>query len=138
MVRLACEGEEGLEASDIENHEAKSYTIQTLERLRNEYREPWEFYFVIGADAFAEVGLWYRVPEVLRMTRFIVVGRPGYEYPVPEGAQVVRLDGLELPVSATGIRARLAAGEAVDAEVPARVLQYIRGNNLYRKAAAAC
>jgi len=36
MVQLACEGEAQLEACDIENREGKSYTIQTLERLRTD------------------------------------------------------------------------------------------------------
>ncbi len=132
MVRMACEGEVGLEACDVENREGKSYTIQTLERLRNVYGEAAEFFFVIGADAFAEVLTWYRVQEVFAMTEFIVAARPGFRYAVPEGARVKRLDTLELTESSSEIRARLSAGLKV-AELPAAVEEYIERHGLYRK-----
>ena len=49
---------------------------------------------------------------------------------VPDGARAHRLDTLDLPVSSSEIRARLAAGDdQVDA--PAAVLAYIRERNLY-------
>ncbi len=136
MVELACAGEAGLRASDIENQEGKSYTIQTLRRLRIQLGEDCEFFFIIGADAFAEVGLWFEVEEVFRMTEFIVVSRPGFDYPVPEGARVHRLDGLELPVSSTEVRAQLRRGERA-VELPIAVQRYIEGNGLYRRARSA-
>ncbi len=130
MVRLGCQGREGLEASDLENHDGKSYTIQTLRRLRTEYGEHGEFFFVIGADAFAEVELWYEVEEVLRMTEFIVVSRPGFEYDIPKGARVHRLDGLELRGSSTEIRQALGRNET-PLGLPAAVAEYIRSHGLY-------
>jgi nicotinic acid mononucleotide adenylyltransferase len=44
---------------------------------------------------------------------------------------VERVDQVELPVSSSEIRARLAAGEQV-AAVPERVMEYIRERGLYR------
>jgi nicotinate-nucleotide adenylyltransferase len=136
MVELACAGRRGLRASDLENQAGKSYTIQTLRRLRTEKGKDCEFFFIIGADAFAEVGLWYEVQEVFRMTEFIVVSRPGFDYPVPEGARVRRLEGLELKVSSTEVRAKLRRGETV-AELPEAVRRYIGANGLYRQARTA-
>lgn len=140
MVQLACAPYPALLASDIENRETKSYTIQTLRQLRTQYREPCEFFFIIGADAFAEVASWYQVEEVFRMTRFLVVSRPGFSYTIPPGAQVEALDGLSLSTSATALRQAFAAGEdntSLAAHLPAPVLAYIQQHQLYRRAATA-
>jgi len=67
---------------------------------------------------------------VLEQVEFIVLSRPGYAYDIPEGARVHRLETLQLDVSSTAIRKRLAAGEAPP-ELPPAVLRYIRENGLY-------
>jgi nicotinate-nucleotide adenylyltransferase len=133
MVELACEGHPGLAASDIENRDGKSYTIQTLERLRNVYGAQARLYFIIGADAFAEVLLWRRVEEVFQMTEFIVVSRPGFAFDTPSGATLHRLDTLALTASSTEIRRQLANGESTP-DLDPRVEVYIRSNGLYGKA----
>jgi nicotinate-nucleotide adenylyltransferase len=89
-------------------------------------------YFVIGADAFAEIGLWHRSAEVVASVEFIVVSRPGYQYPVPEGARVHRLETLALPVSSSEIRRRAGLGES-PSELPPAVLQYVQERRLYRR-----
>lgn len=131
MVSLACESEPKLEACDIENREGKSYTIQTLERLRIRYSDAVQFFFLIGADAFAEVLTWFRVGEVFEMTEFIVAARPGFEYQSPAGARVHRLDTLAFPESSSGIRAQIAAGQK-PMGLPASVERYIIEEGLYR------
>lgn len=133
MVQLAVAGDARLEASDVENKEGKSYTIQTLHRLRNAYGDA-RFFFLIGADAFAEVLTWYRVEEVFAMTEFIVASRPGFDYVTPPGAIVHRLDALAFEESSTEIRARLAAGQPVHS-LPDGVLGYIEQQGLYRSQA---
>jgi len=131
MVRLACEGELRLEACDIENREGKSYTIQTLESLRTTYGGSVQFFFLIGADAFAEVLTWYRVEDVFQMTDFIVAARPGFEYQTPSGARVHRLDTLAFTESSSEIRTRIAAGLGVEFVRPS-VARYIAEMGLYR------
>ena len=88
-------------------------------------------FFLIGADAFAEIQTWRRWPDVIRAVEFIVVSRPGHRYAVPEGARVYRLESVDLPVSSSEIRRRLACGDD-RVEVPAAVLAYIRARGLYR------
>lgn len=131
MVRAAVAGDPRLEASGIEDRDGKSYTIETLERLRASYGPGVAFYFVIGADAFAEVMTWYRVADVFRMTDFIVAARPGFAYEAPVGARVHPLEGVDYPESSTAIRERLAAGLPVE-ELPAAVADYIEEHGLYR------
>lgn len=128
MVELACEGDRRLVPSRIEEGEAKSYSIHTIERLR---AEGGDLYFIIGADAFAEITTWYRAADVIRAVEFIVVSRPGRTYEIPPGARVHRLDTLAMPVSSSEIRAQLArAGSPPD--LPPKVLRYIQEHSLYR------
>jgi nicotinate-nucleotide adenylyltransferase len=129
MLELACEGEPRFEVSRIEEGEAQSYTIRTLERIRRGPPDD-EIHFLIGADAFSEIETWYRWRDVVQGVRFIVVSRPGHEYRTPEGARVARLETLALPVSSSDIRQRLASGETPP-EVPPPVGAYIRERGLY-------
>ncbi len=66
---------------------------------------------------------------------FIVVTRPGAEYQPIEGVRVHRLDGVNLDISSSEIRRKLAAGEPMPELAPG-VREYIRRNDLYRDAAS--
>ena len=118
--------------SRIEEGPAKSYSIHTIESLRASLSPADQLFFVIGADAFAEIDSWHRAEDVVRNVEFIVVTRPGHEYATPAGAKVHRLDTLALPVSSSEIRAKLAAGGEPE-ELPPAVLVYIREKGLYRE-----
>jgi nicotinate-nucleotide adenylyltransferase len=127
MVELACAGDPRLVPSRIEEGQGKSYSMNTIERVK---AEGGELFFIIGADAFADITIWHRAQDVIRSVEFVVVGRPGFKYEVPAGARVHRLDTLELPVSSSRIREQLACGERVE-ELPKKVAEYIRENALY-------
>jgi len=127
MVQLACSGDRRLVASSLEEGREKSYSILTIERVK---AEGGQVFFIIGADAFAEIQTWFRWQDVLRETEFIVVTRPGHGYESPPGARVHRLDTVVLPVSSSEIRERLARGEMPE-EVPDAVAGYIRQQGLY-------
>jgi nicotinate-nucleotide adenylyltransferase len=131
MVELACAADHRFEASRLEAGQAKSFSVATIERVKATLAPEDELYFLIGADAFAEIRSWYRWRDVVKEVEFIVVTRPGHTYEVPPGARVHRLDNMSLAVSSSEIRARLAAGES-PAELPAPVLAYIREHGLYR------
>lgn len=130
MVELACQGEPLFEASRLEARQQKSYSIDTIERVKAALAPGSELFFLIGSDAFAELHTWYRWRDVVREVEFIVAGRPGSNYVTPPGARVNRLDTLALDVSSSEIRARLAAGEAPSV-LPEAVLAYIRERRLY-------
>jgi nicotinate-nucleotide adenylyltransferase len=131
MVEIACQGEPAFEASRLEAGTVHSYSIETLEKLRPTLNANDELFFLIGADAFAEIQTWHRWRDVVESVEFIVVSRPGCEYAAVEGARIYRLDSLDLPVSSSEIRRKLAAGEE-PVEVPPAVLRYIREHGLYR------
>ena len=131
MVELACSGHERLEPSRLEAGEQQSYSIQTIERIRSEVGPDWRLFFLIGADAFAEIATWRRWRDVVASVEFVVVTRPAAEYAVPDGARVHRLDDVLLPVSSSGVREALASGNRPES-LPASVYEYIQENGLYR------
>jgi nicotinate-nucleotide adenylyltransferase len=131
MVELACEDDPRFHAPRLEENGSASYTIQTIERVKLTLQADDLLLFLIGADAFAEIGSWYRSSDVLAAVEFIVVSRPGYEYPVPSGARVRRLETLALPVSSSEIRREIESGVMPD-ELPAVVADYIQSHSLYR------
>ncbi len=111
MVELAVDNEPGMVASRLEAGPAQSFSIDTIEKLKHSLRPEDRLFFLIGADAFADIHTWKRWRDVVREVEFIVVSRPGHRYDIPEGARVVRLDSLELVVSSSEIRKRLADGD---------------------------
>ena len=68
MAALAVNGIEGVEACDIELvAPGTSYTASTLERFHESGTQPSQIFFILGADAFAEIETWNRYPRVLDM-----------------------------------------------------------------------
>lgn len=131
MLELACREDARFEVSRIEEDTARSYSIDTIEKLRTTLAPADQLYFLIGADAFAEIRTWYRWHDVARAVRFLVVSRPGHVYEIPEGVTVDRIDTLEIPISSSEIRRTLASGGAPPGLPPA-VLQYAESHRLYR------
>ena len=129
MARLACTPHAKLRVSDMEEGSARSYSILTIERLKQE-RPGDRLLFLIGADAFSEIETWFRWRDVIEQTEFLVVSRPGHDYDIPTGARVHRLDDMDIPVSSSQIREQLRAGLTPEA-LDAAVLAYIRANALY-------
>jgi len=130
MVELACKEDPRFTPSRLEEGEQKSYSYHTIRKVNSTLQSGDEMYFLIGADAFAEIESWHRSSEVLELVRFIVVTRPGHHYHKPQGATVHDLETLALPVSSSEVRQKLAAG-AEPSELPRPVLEYIRQNRLY-------
>jgi nicotinate-nucleotide adenylyltransferase len=133
MVGLALEGDPLFEVSRIEEvaeGAGRSYSIDTIEKVRAQMAAGDELFFLIGADAFAEIGAWRRWRDVARAVAFLVVSRPGHVYEIPPETRVERLDTVDLPVSSSEIRRKLAAGQFV-LDVPPSVLGYIASHHLY-------
>jgi nicotinate-nucleotide adenylyltransferase len=157
MVELACLGRKAFIPSSVEvDAGKKSYSIMTLSKIKGLYPEAWLF-FILGADAFLEIGTWREHERVLDECLFIVTGRPGFDLEtaagvlggrlrdricrVPEGGAVdeplfKRFGVFLLPIkaldiSSTDIRGRARKGESLEGLVPASVADYIREHQLY-------
>jgi nicotinate-nucleotide adenylyltransferase len=130
MAELAVKGDRRFRVSRLEEGPGSSYSIDTVEKVRAMQAPADELFFLIGADAFAEIETWYRWQELIAAVSFIVVSRPGHRYRIPRGARVERLETVDLPVSSSEIRNALAMGKR-PAEIPEPVLEYIFRHALY-------
>lgn len=149
MAGLAAREHQGWTASDIElRREGPSYTFDTLTELGG---GEWQKFFIIGADAFAEIATWSRYPAVLDLAHFIVVARPGItlhslkarvpdladrmttpdSFTPDEKSRVILLETATPDVSSTEIRRRVRAGQGISGLVPDSVASYISTHRLY-------
>ena len=130
MAEIACKADARFEVSRLEEGSERSYSIDTLEKLRATLRPEDELFFIIGADAFAELHTWHRWRDVARSVRFIVVSRPGYSYEAPAGTKVDRLDEVDFMTSSSDLRQRLNSTNT-ELDAPPGVIEYIRLHQLY-------
>lgn len=131
-LAVAAAGDPRFEVSEIEQPAAdgaRSYSILTVEKLLQKGLGPLSF--IVGADAFADIGKWRRAEELARLVEFIVVPRPGCAYVTPPGATVRELPAPLSPDSSSAVRASLRAGSPA-VPVPEPVLGYIRQHGLYQ------
>jgi nicotinate-nucleotide adenylyltransferase len=153
LVALALSGHAGYRAADLElRRDGPSYTADTLRVMRAEGWTPSQLFFILGADAFAEIATWREFPTVLDAAHFVVISRPGTTLDAatartPELRSRVRsvdqeatngphtfvflVEARTRDVSSTTIRARLAAGQSIDDLVPGAVARHIVTNRLY-------
>jgi nicotinate-nucleotide adenylyltransferase len=153
LVALAIHDCPGYRVSDLEvRRPGSSYTSDTLRTLHAAGWQPWQLYFILGADAFAEIATWHEFPAVLDGAHFVVVARPGVTIEAALArtpdlqprvraaaaardtagpAAIFRVEARTRDVSSTAIRARLAAGQAIDDLVPAAVARHIAAHHLY-------
>lgn len=141
MVALAVSSRPTWCASDVElRSAAPSFTSTTLRRFHADGYSPAELFFLIGADAFAEIETWRDYPQILELAQFAVVSRPGF--PVADlrrrlpslADRIISIDAPTADVSATGIRQRVASGESIAGLVPPAVRQHIEQHGLYTPA----
>jgi nicotinate-nucleotide adenylyltransferase len=125
----------------------KSFTIDTVKHFRQLYGSDIQLYFIIGADLLMEISSWKNIEELLRMCKFIVVPRPGYDiqkifnqYFLSSPNFAIATDLLDnifieniamLEISATDIRRRVREWKSVKYLVPEAVEQFIHNQQIY-------
>lgn len=149
LVQLAVAGQPGFVADDRELRRAGvSYMWDTLASLRAEIGMATPLCLLIGADAFQALPTWHRWRELSDLAHFVVMQRPGAADGLPpELATLVALRQVpqaaalrqaaaggflwqpvtQLDISATRIRALLAAGQSVRYLLPEAVLKALQG-----------
>lgn len=119
-----------------------SYTIDTLQKLIEQYGDKTEFYFITGADAVADLPTWYKIDQLLELVYFIAATRPGCicslddvikKFGVKGRKKIQRLATPELEISSTDIRERVRQGRSIKYIVPESVENYISKEGLYQK-----
>lgn len=115
-----------------------TYTVDTLRELRAEFPQA-ELLLVIGADQAEALHSWREAGEIMRLATISIAERarpvrtaaPFDASKLPGGRwQPVELP--PMPVSATEVRERVAAGQGIDQLVPEGVARYIDRHHLYR------
>ncbi|MEO8434103.1 MAG: nicotinate-nucleotide adenylyltransferase [Pyrinomonadaceae bacterium] len=163
MLALATQGDARLRVSTVElDAPEKPYTVETLERMQQEFGAQTQLFFVMGADSWGEISTWREWERLLAGSNHIIVTRPGYELQTGQFAPAVSerivdvrqsnqqeirarmngtnetriyiTDAVMTDVSATAIRASARAGLVQDLsqKVPPPVAEYITKYGLYR------
>jgi len=108
MVALACAGQPGFVPSLLEAGEGRldepNYSVVTVGKVAAQLGPQDRLYFLIGADAFLEIGEWKDSALLLDSCDFIIVSRPGFS--IGKIAEVVP--------------ARLRAGDGTADSIPLR------------------
>ena len=118
----------------------RNYTVLTLEMLARENPGA-VLYFAIGSDMLLSFEGWHRWQDILRIARVVVTSRDIGDAPAlhakaklldPSGGRILFAPVQALPMASSQLRARLAAGEECEAELPEEVRSVIRREGLYR------
>ena len=140
MLQLALEGEEKIEASDLElRREGTSYTYQTVEQLHAQYPQD-QLILLMGTDMFLSFHQW-RFPErILNHAQLGVFyrGTPGERSDIEkrkqemeqQGHTVHLLQNEVVDISSTQLR-RMLAFECAAPFLPKGVGDYIQSHGLY-------
>lgn len=154
MVELAIADRPGFLADDRElRRSAPSYTFDTVTSLREEVGDDRPVCLIVGADAFLLLETWHRWRELLDRVHLVVAHRPGFsvnpqtrplqaefsarlsqtpaELHGAPGRRIQPLAITALDISASRIRADLAAGRSPRYLLPDSVLRYIESHHLY-------
>jgi len=155
MLRLAALGEGSLSIDERElQRDGPSYMVDTLLSLRAELGAEYSLALLIGMDALHGLDRWHRWRELPELCHLVVATRPGWAAPQHgDVAGLVRERQVEdaallraqpagrlmfcpvtlLDISASRIRAMLAAGRSPRYLLPGEVLEYIQMVGLYQQ-----
>jgi nicotinate-nucleotide adenylyltransferase len=148
-LALAGNGHLGLNLSELERT-GPSYSIDTIRFVQGRQPDA-ALTFILGADAFAEIGTWKDYATIFTLCDFCVISRPGaperelpiavenaFCYDSSRGVYVHRsgralrfLPVTALMISASDIRRRCASGHSIRYLVPDAVADYIATHGLY-------
>lgn len=151
LLKVSIEGEREFSIWDYEIKKGEtSYSVDTLREFLNVYNE--KPAFIMGSDSFNSFYLWKEPKEILKLSKIVVVRRPGYRINVDEisgkigcsirylevgrkedlnisnfnDVDVVIYKGRLLEISATEIRSRLKTRNSVKYFVTDRVYEILR------------
>lgn len=143
MTSLAIEENEFFELSRIElDHDHKSYAIDTVRRLRQEFGDETEVYFITGADVIIDLPTWKEFENLLQICKFIGSTRPGIDNSELREqidslvknykADITITEVPALAISSTDIRRRVKYNLSIKYLLPASTEKYIYDHHLYK------
>lgn len=138
MVELAVSGIPGFSSSDIDiKREGSTYTVDTLNDLRDELDDSAEMFLIVGADSALSMDRWRDGNLIPALATIVAVGRPGQDLQMGSLADshpVIGAEYLEGPmidISATRVRGFISNKRSVVDLVPTSVAEFIEKQGLY-------
>jgi nicotinate-nucleotide adenylyltransferase len=136
MVSLAVSAHPRFSASRVElDRRGPTYTVDTLQELRDFWGEDVALFFITGADSASGIRTWHDPDRLGRVAEVVAVARGGTDAVAFEGNEdLPRVNVLAMPridVSGTEVRRRVREGSPIDFLVPPEVVAYIREHGLY-------
>jgi len=139
MVRLAISSNSSFGISEVEMNAPdgeKTYTVNTLLKLREEYSaEQVKFYLIIGMDQLIDLHKWKDPGKLFMLSEVVVINRPGYLIQQVEndyGRQCIYVPVPNIDISSTDIRFRIQEKRSIRYLVPDAVEEFIKENQLYK------
>ena len=141
MVELAIASNPHFAVSRIDiDRFGPCYTVDTIELLRDEWGPGVKIYFIMGSDSLLDILTWHNPRRLIRLCRFAVVSRPGYQVDLDEldallpgvASRVHMLNAPQLAISSTDIQRRVREGLPIKYQVPKAVEDYIYQHKLYQ------
>lgn len=157
MVRLAVARNPRFKVSTVEmKRPGISYSIDTVRHFVQRKRSSDSLFFIIGLDAFREIGSWKDFADIFPLCDFIVTSRPGSKDSDPlrgtgvavkklfcydfkernyrhwSGSRVFFVKLTDIAISASEIRGLVKENKSIRYLVPLQVENYIKAHGLYR------
>lgn len=136
-----------VEPMEVERRE-RSFTINTLQRLRNRYPDD-SLFWLIGMDSLVNLASWHRWQELTDWANLLVVNRPNWQLPTsgmvadwligkqvppdqpPSYGSVVLLETTPLAVASSDLRQQMQRADIGKFLIPESVRQYAYEQRLY-------
>ena len=131
MTKLAIQGDDRFEASDLEvNRSGPTYSIDTVRELKSLHPD-FEIFWIVGADILTQISTWHEWEAFVEAVRIVAVNRPGIEIDssLPFTFEIVSMPAVR--ISATDLRQRYSQSVVNKYLVPEEVDAYIREQHLY-------
>jgi nicotinate-nucleotide adenylyltransferase len=137
MAHLAFAHNDKFEVSDIEinNSSGKSYTVDTLLKLKENYKkDEVKLYLIIGVDNLIDFPKWKNPEKLFLLSEVVVVNRPFYNIQEVNSEFSSRVTFAKVPsleISSVMIRNLVKNKKSIRYYVHPEVEKYISENKLY-------
>ena len=156
MVRLAVARNPRFAVSTVElARPGVSYSIDTIRSFAKNLQKGDSLHFIIGLDAFREIGTWKDFREIFFLCNFVVTSRPGSKendplkgtgvavkklfcydfkkrnYRHESGTRINFIELTDIAISASEIRGLVKQRKSIRYLVPSSVERYIKRRGLY-------
>lgn len=143
MLQLATAGHEAFRILDLElTRGGTSYTVETLETLRQQHPEH-VYFWLMGSDSLESFDRWREPARICQLATPLVYFRPGAMTSVEplrtfvDAAQYseierIAIDSRQIAISSTELRQRVATNRTIRYLTPRSVEQYILHQKIYQ------